>query len=96
MAGAVTSSDWIRVGAMPLLLGLAALTLLAAIVFSAANLTDEEADHLKTLRQSGPWVLSAILAVALLWAGASPHSAKPKGSAAKPCSGLLCGRSSKG
>jgi hypothetical protein len=67
VAGAVTPIDWSRVGVPPLLLGLAALTLIAAVVFSAADLTDEEAAHLKTLRQSGPWVLSAAIAVALLF-----------------------------
>jgi hypothetical protein len=75
--------DWVRVGAMPLLAGLAALTLLAAMIFACANLSDEEAGQLKTIRASGPWVLSvAAAAVILLLISAAAHhsAANAKGS----------------
>ena len=70
----MTAADWSGEGSAPLLAGLAALTLLAAILFAAADLTDEEAGSLKTGRLSGPWVLAVALAVALLWPRMTPHS----------------------
>lgn len=70
----MTAADWSREGSAPLWAGLAALALLAAILFAVADLTDEEAGLLKTGRLSGPWVLAVALAAVLLWSGIRPHS----------------------
>jgi hypothetical protein len=57
---------------LALLTGLAVLVFVVAAIFAALDADDDEARRLRTLRQSGPWVACAAIAVTLFWA-AQPH-----------------------